>query len=670
MSAKPITLRESSAGMCLQRLRDESAPEDKEAPSLPLGLIWLFAILFILLLLPLTARAQISPGPLSKAHQDLNGSAACTKCHAVSASSPNFRCLDCHQEIASRLQQNRGYHPSLVGAAPGSTSCARCHSEHNGENFALVKWAPRQFDHAKAGFVLDGKHAALSCERCHNPKNILAAERPAIQVKDLNRTYLGLSKRCASCHEDKHNGRLGTNCEQCHNTADWKAAASKSFDHAKTRYPLTGAHAQVKCASCHTVQAGGAAKYAGLRFETCDSCHRDVHHGEFKQSCQSCHNTGSWKQTAFVREFDHSKTKFALAGKHLAVACDSCHRGADFKAPVAHEFCADCHKPDPHNGQFAKRADGGKCESCHGVDGWKPSKFLAMDHAKTGFPLREKHFAVDCAKCHVPAGKATLFKVKFAQCSDCHKDAHQRQFAGAPYFNRCEECHTEKSFHAPTFTLARHQRSAFVLTGGHMAVACTDCHKPGGESKTVAYHFKNLTCATCHSDPHRGQFRARMERVATNSSPTGCETCHTTKQWSDINRFDHSTTKFALAGAHRAVECIACHRPPNMERKLMNVDFQAAPLVCEQCHNDPHGLQFAHTDQVTRCVECHDAGRWKPSSFDHEKTLFSLKGAHQNTPCKGCHSQFKTVGDKQVLFYKPTPNKCAACHANSAQPKS
>ncbi len=642
----------------------ESAPRECD-PGLPISLVWFFGLLTLFLLLPFAAKAQISPGPLSQAHQDLNGPGSCMKCHAVSPSSPNFHCLDCHRDIAVRLEQKRGYHPALVGSSSASTSCMKCHSEHNGANFALVKWDPKQFDHSKAGFVLDGKHAGLTCEKCHSPKNISPSERQTLSTRNANHTYLGLVSNCVTCHEDKHNGKQGPNCRQCHDASSWNAATK--IDHAKTRYPLTGAHAQVKCQSCHLPQADGKVKYVGLRFDGCEACHKDVHRGAFSSKpCQSCHSTGGWKQTAFVREFDHSKTKFALVGKHSSLACSTCHKAGDFKAPIAHEFCADCHKPDPHNGQFAKRADGGKCESCHTVEGWKESKFVAADHSGTGFPLRGKHASVDCGKCHLPAGKATQFKVKFTLCTDCHKDAHQAQFSAAPYFNKCEKCHTEKTFHSPTFTLAEHQKSAFVLTGGHLAVACTDCHKATAQSQMVAYHFANLTCATCHADPHKGQFQARMQRIAANAKDAGCESCHTTKQWNDLHKFDHATTKFDLAGAHKAVECIGCHRPPALERKLTNVDFSAAPLDCEQCHNDPHGSQFAHKDRITRCAECHDASRWRPSHFDHEKTIFSLKGAHQNTPCKGCHTQFREVEEKQVLFYKPTPTKCAACHANSA----
>jgi NAD-dependent SIR2 family protein deacetylase len=48
--------------------------------------------------------------------------------------------------------------------------------------------------------------------------------------------------------------------------------------------------------------------------------------------------------------------------------------------------------------------------------------------------------------------------------------------------------------------------------------------------------------------------------------------------------------------------------------------------------------------------------------FDHEKTAFSLKGAHEQVVCSACHKNLREVDAKQVLFYLPTPKECSACH--------
>jgi NAD-dependent SIR2 family protein deacetylase len=97
---------------------------------------------------------------------------------------------------------------------------------------------------------------------------------------------------------------------------------------------------------------------------------------------------------------------------------------------------------------------------------------------------------------------------------------------------------------------------------------------------------------------------------------------------------------------------------------LLNVDFKSVPTQCEECHEDPHGAQFAAAGAVTRCASCHNSMKWRPSMFDHEKTVFSLKGAHRNVRCEACHTNIRTVAGKAVLFYKPAPTACAACHGN------
>lgn len=626
--------------------------------------------------------AQISPGALSRPHQFLGGATQCTSCHKLAVGAASFKCMECHADIAGRVAAKRGLHASFGPVSASEKECASCHSEHNGENFALIRWnpSPDAFDHSKTGYVLQGKHAGLACARCHTAAHISPAQRAIISIKDLNRTYLGLSPACVTCHQDQHQGRLGQNCLQCHGFNDWKTLSvpSAKFDHSRTRYPLTGLHGQVACQKCHLPGADGRPRYTGLAFSTCNECHADPHHGTLPGSCQSCHNTGGWKRVsvaAVSERFDHSRTKFPLLGKHVEVRCDQCHAGGDFKKPVAFQKCSDCHQ-DAHNAQFLQRADKGECSSCHTVDGFRPARFGLKEHAATAYPLQGKHASVRCEQCHIPAGRATVYKLKFANCTDCHKDEHQGQFAAAPYFNQCQQCHDLKGYRPSTFTLARHQQTRFPLSGGHVATPCNECHKPKAGLVTAAagktaviYRFDDRSCTACHQDPHQGQFRDRMLRVAAGGGPAGCQACHSTESWSDLQRFDHASTRFPLLGAHRAVACMDCHKPPNLETRLRNVNFRTAPLRCEGCHQDIHGGQFARAGQPTACAGCHDSRRWQPSRFDHEtRTTFPLKGAHRNVRCQACHKNVQLVAGKQVLFYKPTPTRCVDCHGPTGRP--
>jgi hypothetical protein len=636
----------------------------------------LSAIFFLALLSYVnSAHAQISPGPLAKAHQSLSGMLNCTKCHDLAAGAVKFKCLDCHTEIRDRLGQNRGMHPVWVGPNGASKDCVRCHSDHNGPDFQMIRWQPTReaLDHRQTGFALTGKHAGLRCEQCHTAQDILPAGRAGIQVKDLNHTYLGLSGACASCHQDEHRGQLGADCAHCHTTAGWKPASG--FNHAATRYPLTGAHATVACAKCHPsvsdlksslADRKPFVKYTGLSFATCTGCHTDPHKSAFKGTCESCHNTSNWKQVAQLEGFDHSKTAYPLLGKHSTVACSDCHNKGDFKTPIAFAKCTDCHA-DYHGRQFLASAGGGDCAVCHTLNGFKPSTFGVKEHAASMYPLEGRHAQVKCEQCHIPKGKDTLFKITQTRCISCHEDVHRGQFTAAPYENRCEQCHSVAEFRPAHFTLARHQQTGFPLTGGHLAVLCSQCHQeqPRGSAIPVKYRFEDRSCTACHNDPHSGQFREQMAARRADGSPAGCEACHTTVQWQELRGFDHARTRFPLLGAHRGVACADCHRPPNFERTLEHVNFRALPLQCSGCHNDPHAGQFAGRRDVTECSSCHNDNRWKPADFDHDRrTAFSLQGAHQNVPCEACHKLTRIVEGHAVVFYKPTPTKCVDCHGN------
>ena len=629
----------------------------------------LLPVFLLMVFSSFSANAQISPGPLSKAHQSLTGTTQCATCHQFGTKSPTFKCLDCHKEIAKTLSEKHGYHPNLQMQNPNGKDCVRCHLEHNGVDFPLIHWEIpiKQFDHKLTGYVLDGKHVQVECVKCHSAKNISPAERSLIQNKDLTKTYMGLSQTCVSCHEDYHKGQLGKDCVSCHNTSDWKAA--KQFDHSKTRYPLTGLHIQVACEKCHKPEVpGGPARFKDMKFAACTACHADPHRGEFKETCEHCHTTAGWKKLPSTFEFDHSKTKYPLLGKHATVGCIACHVGGDFKKPLAFEQCADCHKPDPHSGQFSARPQKGECAECHTVDDWKPSLFGVTEHKSSKYPLEGMHAKVECAKCHIPAGKDTVYKVKFAACLDCHKDAHDGQFAAKPYENRCEQCHTVIDFHRSTFTIVKHRETKYPLTGAHVAVPCAECHRvgvAGRQDKILPFHFSDRTCTACHVDPHKGEFKARMERRRPNGTMFGCEACHNTRSWTDVNGFDHSKTAFPLRGAHRTVTCGDCHKTPAGQTQIQ---FKGAPKACEACHKDPHAEQFSSRPEFTTCAACHGEQRWTPSSFDHDKkTQIPLQGGHAGVACDKCHTLVKMIDGNPVIFYKPTPLKCEACHGNDME---
>ena len=84
------------------------------------------------------AAAQVSPGPLARAHQSLEGPTNCTRCHAGGGggnTGMNERCLDCHKEIRWLITAGRGFHANDPGA-----KCSTCHPDHAGADFQMIKW--------------------------------------------------------------------------------------------------------------------------------------------------------------------------------------------------------------------------------------------------------------------------------------------------------------------------------------------------------------------------------------------------------------------------------------------------------------------------------------------------------------------------------------------------
>jgi hypothetical protein len=442
-------------------------------------LLRLGAALLLVLAAAATAGAQnifeklVMPGELIQGHAKLEKE--CSNCHeSFTKGAQSKLCLACHKDITRDRELLRGLHGKRQDAL--KPNCSACHPDHKGRTADVVQLDKETFNHALTNFPLNGGHKEPACDACHKPN-----------VKFRN--TLG---QCIDCHKqaDKHKGRLGDKCQTCHSEDSWSKV--RTFDHQKTKFPLTGAHEKVLCATCHPNE-----KYKGVPL-VCSSCHQlqDVHQGKYGPKCESCHDSTKWKTI----HFNHSKTKFPLHGAHIPLKCEACHTGDLYKDKLQ-TTCIACHKKDdPHKGQL-----GQNCQQCHNENAWR--KKVAYDHDLTRFPLLGKHAIVPCEQCH----KSQSFKDTSTDCASCHKDQHHQGTLG----DKCAACHSPNGWTRWRFD--HDTQTEFKLTGKHKGLACGSCHR----EKTNGKMSVPSSCYGCHQsdDAHSGGFGR------------ACEKCHNTNSF-------------------------------------------------------------------------------------------------------------------------------------------
>jgi hypothetical protein len=665
-----------------------------------------FATLLVMISsLALPARAQISPGPLARAHRTLEGTRNCAQCHGTKRDGMTAACTACHKDIAWLTERKRGYHAGRqVGA---KKECAACHPDHAGLDFELIDWpggSSARFDHAQAGWALEGSHVDAKCEDCHQTKYRVSPSGTLSRRRD-GAGWVGLESSCASCHreDDVHRGALQASCATCHDSRDWKPAPK--FDHDSTDYPLTGRHTEATCAACH--ESARAARrrdaaghripvYEPLAFRSCADCHEDPHRGRLTSRCADCHTTRGF-EVIDRRDFNHELTRYPLRGKHRTVACTACH-GADLsKTSVAFASCGSCHA-DPHKGEAQLAGKPADCGSCHRVEGFAPATYGVVQHQSAAYPLEGRHQQVACAKCHtkpaVSAGAGPVagrIRMPSGRCLDCHTDAHARQLAQRQGAGACETCHAVAGWRPSTFTSAQHATLRLPLDGKHAAVTCAACHgaeRPGlpahapaaalGTAR-VAVVLTSAECASCHVDAHDRRYAGggRGATGAGQQAAAACTACHTTTAFrpSTVDAASHDRFTFRLEGSHRAVPCVSCHEElagraatSTLLRSARGVTrFPASPdrsRTCATCHETPHGEQFAARPDRGACESCHGVATFSPAArFDHDRgSSFSLAGAHANVPCGSCHRSVAGPRGSAVTLYRPTPTRCESCH--------
>jgi hypothetical protein len=535
-----------------------------------------FAFLLVFVTLG-NAFAQFSPGELSKAHQQLEGMNNCLQCHETGKEISGKRCLTCHQEIKTAIDAERGYHFKV-----SHQQCIACHKEHVGKDAKTTLFDKDRFDHNETGFPRTGKHSSITCADCHTKKNIKDAKVLEIINKSGKQTYLGLAQACASCHHDKHNNTVRTDCKSCHDTKAWSPAA-KAFDHSKTDYKLEGKHASVVCSKCHTEferkEKDKPLLFTTKSFNDCTPCHPSPHSEKFAMRlCNSCHSSEAWNSQRASGKFNHDLTAFKLVGKHAAVSCEKCHKSGTKSSPskslrLAHNKCIDCHA-DYHKGEFVAKFNS-DCRRCHTTFGFQPATFTLAAHNTGRFALNGAHAATPCEKCHTNASDGRkVFHFENIKCESCHKDKHGGQFAKEMAGQSCAACHSTIDWFPKSFD---HSKTNFALVGKHAQAKCEGCHKSKnvGVVEVTQYRGTPTKCESCHKEVHGRQFAVNSE--------TNCVSCHQPQGWK-LLVFDHSTQSvFALTGAHKRVECRLCHREERRGETTF-VRYKPMSTKCESCH--------------------------------------------------------------------------------------
>lgn len=528
------------------------------------GIEYLSLVSLTLLIFVLLVSAQISPGKLADSHAHLEGLSNCTKCHVLGEKVSNEKCLDCHKEIATRISAQKGYHAS---AGVRTKDCIKCHSDHHGRNFQMVHFDTDEFEHNETGYNLHGRHAELSCRNCHNPEFITDS-----RIKSKSSTYLGLDQKCLSCHGDYHQGTLSSDCSSCHDFKIFRPASK--FEHQKTRFKLRGKHADADCIKCHKVALHNGIEmqeFAGIRFENCTSCHKDVHDKKFGQNCSQCHSEDSFLKIKQLNNFNHSLTNYPLAGKHQFVACARCHK-TGYTSGIKHNRCANCHT-DYHAKQFAIQGRSPDCSDCHSTLGFERSDFTVQRHNEAAFVLTGAHLATPCFACHKKSDKWSFREIG-ETCFDCHNNIHE-PYLDKKYYEEatCESCHSSNRWSEIDFD---HSKTNFKLEGAHLMQSCRSCHFKTGKDGVISQEFSQLAsgCTSCHQDVHNGQFEG--------TGGTDCLKCHGYADWS-ASKFDHDQTAFKLDGKHKDLACLACHKQAVTEG-ITYTEYKLTNYACESCH--------------------------------------------------------------------------------------
>ena len=441
------------------------------------------------------------------AHEDEHGGAfndrpqLCTKCHIPGSTNikkpkhseltPKFSQLGAHAE----LECAKCHGKALSNLTPGN-DCSACHEKddaHEGNlgftckdcHYEGFPWTQVLFEHnSQSSYVLEGKHQAVSCEKCHT---------------DAPRVFKPVKTNCIDCHQDQdvHQGSLGQDCAKCH---DMYGTTAYFSHNQMTTYPLHGAHARADCAGCHY---DGDPKEQILDYQfgypgtTCRDCHGDPHGLRPGASCLGCHD---------LEDF-HNAVGQVGAGDNASPSSSSVPNPDG--GTVEQSFA----KPSNHDDSNVTTSKGQRNQSASGL--LNTSERRDKYHDVPPFSLRGGHSRIECFRCHGGKGDMQGFG---KLCSSCHvqDDIHAGSLG-----QTCGDCHNVTSFTPARFS---HTAVGFSLVGAHRLLSCKQCHGGGN------YMGISGSCVGCHMDD---AFRAGTTSNVPHTGFIGtpCTQCHNQVTW-------------------------------------------------------------------------------------------------------------------------------------------
>ncbi len=391
--------------------------------------------------------------------------------------------------------------------------CASCHRT---EGWTPILDEPDFSHDTQTRFVLTGSHAVTQCVSCHLENRF---DEPTASATE-----------CAVCHIDVHQGELSSTCVDCHNTSLFQDVEGIGL-HVQTNFPLTGAHTQLTCTTCHEDDAHGA--FTPLETE-CVDCHEEdytasllVDHvaAGFPFECESCHTDLQWQGALF--EHVTAANGYNLIGAHEGLACASCHEAPDLATifqPANDQDCITCHQAD-YDDEHAGSGFPTTCLDCHNQETWDDAEEIEHFAISNGFELVGAHRGTSCGSCHnIPDYSLVFQPADNEDCISCHQEEYNDEHDGSGIPVTCLNCHNQDDWDDTSFD---HDREYFPIYSGEHRDAwdrrdCQTCHlqpedlsffscegachehteaEMNREHRGIDdYVFESTACLSCHPD--------------------------------------------------------------------------------------------------------------------------------------------------------------------------